>query len=98
MELLAIDGLPRDGAKNEQRRLAVAPSARTRRSSAARFARTVIELLPMPLHASAYRALRQAWELYDTDKAERLFAISLVGLTRRRPVPPPASSKGSTRC
>src|SRR5260370_13734515 len=35
-------------------------------------ARNVIERLPMPLHASARRALRQAWELDDAAKAERL--------------------------
>ena len=35
-------------------------------------ARNVIERLPKPLHASARKALRQAWELDDADKAERL--------------------------
>src|SRR5215831_19064275 len=35
-------------------------------------ARNVIERLPKPLHASVRRALRQAWELDDADKAERL--------------------------
>ena len=42
-------------------------------------ARNVIERLPMPLHASARRALRQAWELDDAAKAERL----LRNLARR---------------
>jgi hypothetical protein len=42
-------------------------------------ARNVIERLPQPLHASVRRALRQAWELDDTDKAERL----LRNLARR---------------
>jgi putative transposase len=42
-------------------------------------ARNVIERLPKPLHASVRRALRQAWELDDTDKAERL----LRNLARR---------------
>src|SRR5258707_129821 len=42
-------------------------------------ARNVIERLPMPLHASARRALRQAWELDDANKAERL----LRNLSRR---------------
>ena len=32
----------------------------------------MIERLPKPLHASVRRALRQAWELDDADKAERL--------------------------
>jgi hypothetical protein len=34
-------------------------------------ARSVIERLPKPLHASVHRALRQAWELDDADKAEQ---------------------------
>jgi transposase-like protein len=39
----------------------------------------VTERLPKPLHASVRRALRQAWELDDADKAERL----LRNLARR---------------
>ena len=35
-------------------------------------ARNMIERLPKPLHASVRKALRQAWELDDADKAERL--------------------------
>ena len=42
-------------------------------------ARNVIERLPKPLHASVRRVLRQAWELDDADKAERL----LRNLARR---------------
>src|ERR1700741_4255523 len=42
-------------------------------------ARSVIERLPKPLHAAVRRALRQAWELDDADKAERL----LRNLARR---------------
>jgi putative transposase len=42
-------------------------------------ARNVIERLPKPLHATVRRALRQAWELDDADKAERL----LRNLARR---------------
>ena len=42
-------------------------------------ARNVIERLSKPLHASARKALRQAWELDDADKAERL----LRNLARR---------------
>src|SRR5438128_1098797 len=42
-------------------------------------ARNVIERLPKPLHASVRRVLRQAWELDDADKAERL----LKNLARR---------------
>jgi putative transposase len=32
----------------------------------------ILERLPKPLHASVRKALRQAWELDDADKAERL--------------------------
>src|SRR5215213_5133043 len=39
----------------------------------------VIDRLPKPLHASTRKALRQAWELDDSDKAERL----LRNLARR---------------
>lgn len=42
-------------------------------------ARNVIERLPKPLHISVRKALRQAWELDDADKAERL----LRNLARR---------------
>lgn len=42
-------------------------------------ARNVIERLPKPLRASVRKALRQAWELDDADKAERL----LRNLARR---------------
>jgi len=42
-------------------------------------ARNVIERLPPSLHASVRKALRQAWELEDADKAERL----LRNLARR---------------
>ena len=42
-------------------------------------ARNVIDRLPKPLHASVRKTLRQAWELDDADKAERL----LCNLARR---------------
>ena len=35
-------------------------------------ARNIVERLPKPLHASVRRALRQAWEMDDADKAEKL--------------------------
>src|SRR5271165_2621751 len=35
-------------------------------------ARNILERLPKPLHASVRRVLRQAWELDDADKAEKL--------------------------
>lgn len=37
-------------------------------------ARNVVERLPRHLHVSVRKALRQAWELDDADKAERLIA------------------------
>ena len=48
-------------------------------------ARNVIERLPKPLHASVRRALRQAWELDDANKAERLLRNLAAGSTGRRP-------------
>jgi transposase-like protein len=42
-------------------------------------ARNVIERLPKPLHGSVRKTLRQAWELDDADKSERL----LRNLARR---------------
>src|SRR3974390_1802347 len=35
-------------------------------------ARNILERLPKPLHASVRKTLRQAWELDDADKAERM--------------------------
>ena len=35
-------------------------------------ARNIVERLPKPLHSSVRKALRQAWELGDADKAEKL--------------------------
>jgi len=48
-------------------------------------ARNVIERLPRPLHASVRRALRQAWELDDVDKAERLLRNLARRLDREAP-------------
>jgi hypothetical protein len=47
--------------------------------------RNVIERLPKPLHASVRRALRQAWELDDADKAERLLRNLARRLDREAP-------------
>ena len=41
-------------------------------------ARNVIERLPKPLHACVRKALRQAWEIDDADKAERHACIPLL--------------------
>ena len=48
-------------------------------------ARNVIERLPKPLQASVRRALRQAWELDDADKAERLLRNLARRLDREAP-------------
>jgi putative transposase len=48
-------------------------------------ARNVIDRLPKPLHASARKALRQAWELDDADKAERLLRNLACRLEQEAP-------------
>ena len=63
-----------DGAKALSSRRPAGPSDAPRRSSAVRSTRpaTLWERLPKSLHASVRRVLRQAWELDDADKAEKL--------------------------
>jgi putative transposase len=46
--------------------------------------RNVIERLPKPLHAAVRKALRQAWEMDDADKAERLVRNLAQRLDRER--------------
>jgi putative transposase len=48
-------------------------------------ARNVVDRLPKSLHASVRRALRQAWELDDADKAERLLRNLARRLDQRAP-------------
>jgi transposase-like protein len=48
-------------------------------------ARNIMERLPKPLHASVRRALRQAWELDDADKAEKLIRNLAQRLERDAP-------------
>lgn len=48
-------------------------------------ARNIVERLPESLHASTRRALRQAWELDDADKAERLIRNLARRLERDAP-------------
>jgi transposase-like protein len=60
-------------------------------------ARNIRERLLKPLHASVRTALRQAWELDDADKAERLIPNLATGSSSRLPAAPPASSKASTK-
>ncbi len=63
-----------DGVEGAEPRRSAAPSARHTPIQRCQIhkARNIIERLPKPLHASVRRALRQAWELDDADKAERL--------------------------
>ena len=54
-------------------------------------ARNIMERLPKTLHASVRRVLRQAWELDDADKAEKLLrnlALSRTRLVRCRQLDP----------
>jgi putative transposase len=48
-------------------------------------ARNIMERLPKPLHASVRRVLRQAWELNDAAKAERLIRNLAQRLEREAP-------------
>jgi len=48
-------------------------------------ARNIVERLPKPLHASVRKALRQAWELDDADKAEKLIRNLARRLEREAP-------------
>jgi putative transposase len=48
-------------------------------------ARNIMERLPKPLHASVRRALRQAWELDDAEKAEKLIRNLAQRLERDAP-------------
>jgi transposase-like protein len=48
-------------------------------------ARNIIERLPKSLHASVRRTLRQAWELDDADKAEKLIRSLARRLEREAP-------------
>jgi putative transposase len=48
-------------------------------------ARNIMERLPKSLHASVRRALRQAWELGDTEKAEKLIRNLAKRLERDAP-------------
>src|SRR5216684_2972073 len=63
------------------------PSAATPRSSAAQVhkARNITERLAKPLHASVRKTLRQAWELDDAEKAEKLIGNLARRLEREAP-------------
>ena len=67
-------------ARRHSAKRSATPSVWPPPSSAARSTRAVIiERLPLHLHASVKKALRQAWDQDDADKAERL----LRNLARR---------------
>ena len=48
-------------------------------------ARNILERLPKPLHAAVRKVLRQAWELDDADKAERLIRNLARRLEQKAP-------------
>ena len=48
-------------------------------------ARNILERLPKPLHASVRKVLRQAWELDDADKAERMIRNLACRLEQQSP-------------
>src|SRR6476659_10302074 len=54
-------------------------------------ARNIVERLPKHLHVSVRKALRQAWELNDAEKAEQLIRISLAGSNAKHLASPRAS-------
>ena len=58
-------------------------------------ARNITERLAKPLHASVRKALRQAWELDDAAKAEKLICNLAPAWNGRPPASPPASWKAS---
>ena len=60
-------------------------------------ARNIVERLPKPLHASVRETLRQAWELADADKAERLIVTSRGVWSAKLPACRPAFWRASTK-
>ena len=48
-------------------------------------ARNILERMPKPLHAAVRKVLRQAWELDDADKAERLIRNLARRLEQKAP-------------
>ena len=61
-------------------------------------ARNIMERLPKHLHASVRQTLRQAWELDDAEKAERLIRNLARRLEQMAPASRPASWRGWMRC
>jgi putative transposase len=74
-----------DGAKalSKAIRRTFGPAAAIQRCQVHK-ARNIMERLPKSLHASVRRVLRQAWELDDADKAERLIRNLAQRLERDR--------------
>lgn len=60
-------------------------------------ARNIVDRLAKPLHASVRKALRQAWELDDADKAEKLIRNLARRLERKAPACRQASWRASTK-
>jgi len=60
-------------------------------------ARNILERLPKPLHAAVRKALRQAWELDDADKAERLIRNLARRLEQKAPGVAASIWRGSTK-
>ena len=60
-------------------------------------ARNITERLAKPLHASVRKALRQAWELDDADKAEKLIRNLARRLEREAPASPAAYWRASMK-
>ena len=60
-------------------------------------ARNIMERLPKPLHASVRRVLRQAWELNDAEKAEKLIRNLARRLERDAPGVSASILEGSTK-
>ena len=85
-----IDNLVERGLDPTVPRLFIIEGAKAL-SKAIRQARNIRERLPKSLHASVRRVLRQAWELDDADKAERLLPSHGLDCRRscgaRSPVP-----------
>src|SRR5450830_510701 len=87
-----------DGAKalSKAIRRTFGPAAAIQRCQVHK-ARNIMERLPKSLHASVRRVLRQAWELDDADKAERLSVTSPSVSTETGPGSPARPWKASTR-
>jgi hypothetical protein len=69
---LAAERAAVERQSGEPFRTGIYRSGKARRRCQVHKARNIMERLPKSLHASVRRVLRQAWELDDADKAEKL--------------------------